>query len=328
MVSAFAGPAMARDRIRIVSAATVYPFAESAAEQFGKSAKYTKPDVENTGNGEAFRRFCGSEGDEKVDIAAVTRAMNKIEMALCNKHKINDFEEIHIGYHAVILIGNSKSPLADLTRRQVFMALAREVPDESGELQPNPYKSWKQIDAGLPDQPILIYGPPTNSALMETPKRLVLQSQCESFKEFTEAYADRQAWKNACEAIRPDNVYLQSDKPDDIKRSVSTGRDALGFINYRDYGGREALLRTIRIDGVEPTEATIRTGKYGISRMLFFYVKKSHLKQHPELAGFVHQLVSNEATGPGGSLIKLGLVPLGDAQRHALQDSVAKWADH
>ena len=38
-----------------------------------------------------------------------------------------------------------------LTRRQIFLALAKEVPAKNGALGANPSKSWKDVDAKFPD---------------------------------------------------------------------------------------------------------------------------------------------------------------------------------
>ncbi|MDR3437745.1 substrate-binding domain-containing protein, partial [Telmatospirillum sp.] len=52
---AFASAAQARDQIRIVGSSTVYPFATTVAENFGKTSGFKTPVVESTGSGGGFK---------------------------------------------------------------------------------------------------------------------------------------------------------------------------------------------------------------------------------------------------------------------------------
>ena len=49
----------------------------------------------------------------------------------------------------------------NLTQEQLWRASARMVP-VNGQMAPNPFKRWRQIDASLPDTEIVIYGPAAN----------------------------------------------------------------------------------------------------------------------------------------------------------------------
>ena len=50
-----------------------------------------------------------------------------------------------------------------LTKEQVFLALAKEVPDKDGKLVANPNKMWTDIDPSLPAVKIEVLGPPPTS---------------------------------------------------------------------------------------------------------------------------------------------------------------------
>ena len=60
----FAGPALARDQIRIVGSSTVYPFTTAVAEQFGKTSGMKTPVVELTGTGGGMKLFCAGVGED------------------------------------------------------------------------------------------------------------------------------------------------------------------------------------------------------------------------------------------------------------------------
>ena len=46
-----AGPALARDQLKIVGSSTVFPYTQAVAEEFGKKTGQKPPVVESTGTG-------------------------------------------------------------------------------------------------------------------------------------------------------------------------------------------------------------------------------------------------------------------------------------
>ena len=150
IVSGTAQAAAARDYISIVGSSTVYPFATVVAEQFGKTTKFKTPKVESTGSGGGLKLFCAGVGVEHPDITNASRRIKKSEQELCAKNGVKDIVEVKVGYDGIVL-GQSKAtePL-NLTRKDIFLALAKEVPGKDGKLIDNPYKTWKDINPALP----------------------------------------------------------------------------------------------------------------------------------------------------------------------------------
>ena len=74
-------------------------------------------------------------------------------------------------------------------------------------------------------------------------------------------------------------------------------------------------IQGARINGVEDTVDNISSGKYPLSRSLYFYVKKEHIGVVPGLQEFINEYVSEQAMGDDGYLEKKGLVPLPAARR-------------
>ena len=52
-----------RDQIKIVGSSTVYPFATTVAENFGRSTSFKTPIVESTGSGGGLKLFCSGLGN-------------------------------------------------------------------------------------------------------------------------------------------------------------------------------------------------------------------------------------------------------------------------
>src|SRR5262245_41311858 len=142
-----------RDYISIVGSSTVYPFATVVAEQFGrKNPKFKTPKIESTGSGGGLKLFCDGVGVEHPDIANSSRPLTASEVATCAQHGVNDIVEVKIGFDGIVLANAKAAKQMDLKLRDIYLALAKTVPDPagSGKLVPNPYKTWAQVNSALP----------------------------------------------------------------------------------------------------------------------------------------------------------------------------------
>jgi phosphate transport system substrate-binding protein len=90
---------------------------------------------------------------------------------------------VPVGYEGVILARSPISGETDLTRRQVFLSLAKWVPDPSGAatVAENTNTSWRQIDASLGSEPIEFMGPPLSSAAGHSMIELLLEAGCDTY---------------------------------------------------------------------------------------------------------------------------------------------------
>ena len=144
-VIAMAAQAEARDQIRIVGSSTVFPFATVVAENFGKVTSYKTPVIESTGSGGGLKLFCQGVGTEHPDITNSSRRIKKSEIELCATNGVAEITEIKVGFDGIVLANSKKAKHYDLTREQIFLALAKEVPVD-GKLVANPYTKWSKID--------------------------------------------------------------------------------------------------------------------------------------------------------------------------------------
>ena len=150
---AMTAPAMAaRDYISIVGSSTVYPFATVVAEQFGKTTGSKTPKIESTGSGGGFKLFCGGVGVDFPDITNASRAIKASEMKTCADNGVKEIVEVKIGYDGIVLANSKTVAPLNLTRKDIFLALAKEVPDPANpeKLIANPYKTWKEVTAPCP----------------------------------------------------------------------------------------------------------------------------------------------------------------------------------
>ena len=171
------GTAMAaRDTISIVGSSTVYPFSTAVAEQFGKTGNFKTPKIESTGTGGGFKLFCGGVGVNFPDVSNASRAIKDSEKWTCESKGVKEIIEVKIGYDGIALANAKTAPQMKLTRKEIFMALAKEVPDPANgdKLIPNPYKTWKDINPELPADAIEVLGPPPTSGTRDAFVEMVM----------------------------------------------------------------------------------------------------------------------------------------------------------
>ena len=306
------GLAAARDQIRIVGSSTVYPFTTVVAEQLGKTAGVKTPVVESTGTGGGMKLFCDGVGVQFPDATNASRRMKAGEFELCQKNGVKDIMELMIGYDGLTLAFSKKNPPMSLTRAQVFLALAKNVPGPDGKLIPNPYKTWNQVDPSLPNRPIEVLGPPPTSGTRDSFHELVLEPGAEQIPAMKALKAaDRKAFDAAWKSIREDGVYVEAGENDNvIVQKLEANPGAVGIFGYSFLEENVSKVQGVKLDGVEPNEETISTLKYPAAREMFVYVKKAHIGVVPGLDKFAQEFVSNRAAGDGGYLEKKGLVPV------------------
>ena len=175
-VLAIANAAEARDQLHIVGSSTVFPFATAVAEQFGKSGKFKTPVVESTGTGGGIKLFCAGAGEDSPDIANASRKIKDTEIETCRKNGVISITEVTIGYDGIVLANSKKHTAYNLTVKDVWLALAKEVPVD-GKLVANPYKTWAEVNVDLPAEQIEVLGPPPTSGTRDAFAELVLDKE-------------------------------------------------------------------------------------------------------------------------------------------------------
>lgn len=314
------GVAAAREQIRIVGSSTVFPFTQAVSEQFSKESGKPSPVVESTGTGGGMKIFCGGVGEEHPDITGASRAMKESEWKLCKENGVTEVSEALIGFDGITVAVSRDGAELDLSKKQLFQALAAEV-EVDGEVKANPYKKWSEIDASLPDIAITVFGPPPTSGTRDAWVELVMEEACGEFPAIEKLEKDRK--KEVCQRMRQDGPFIEAGENDNlIVQRLQQDKNALGIFGYSFLAENEDTLKAVKVEGVAPSPETIADESYKVSRPLFFYVKNAHRKVVPGLEEFVAAYMSEEAIGPDGYLSERGLIPLPDDQRKEVQDAV------
>ncbi|TXL72329.1 phosphonate ABC transporter substrate-binding protein [Vineibacter terrae] len=321
------GPAQARDQIQIAGSSTVLPFANIAAEQFGKAfaGKFKTPIVESGGSSAGLKNFCGGVGEKTIDIANSSRKIKPSEIEECKKNGVAEIQEIKIGYDGIVFASSVKTGHFALEPKHVYLAVAAQVPVK-GALAANPYKNWKEIDPKLPDQPIQIFIPGEKHGTREVFEEKVLEAGCHDFPEI-KAIADAKARANACKAVRKDglSVDIDGDYTETLARIQRTPT-AVGVFGLSFYEQNKDKIQVATVSGIVPTVESIADGKYPVSRPLYFYVKKAHLSVIPGLKEYVEFFLSDKVVGDEGMATDKGLIPMPATERTSVRAAFSKGA--
>jgi phosphate transport system substrate-binding protein len=318
-----------RDYISIVGSSTVYPFATVVAENFGRrNANFKTPKIEPTGSGGGIKAFCGGVGVAYPDIANSSRRITAGEVADCAKNGVAQIVEVKIGYDGIVLANDKASPHYQLTLREIYLALAKDVPDPAGteKLVRNPYTRRSEINAQLPADEIDVLGPPPTSGTRDAFNELVMEGGCKTFPWV--AALPRDAYQAACHMLRDDGHYTDAGENDNlIVQKLTANPRQLGIFGFSFLEQNADKVQGAHIGGVAPDFDSIAAGKYPVSRPLYFYVKKAHVEVIPGIRQYLAEFTSDAAVGEFGYLTDNGLIPLADDERVAVQTQAKNLAE-
>ena len=265
-------------------------------------------------------------GAQFPDIANASRAIKPSEVDACTKAGVKDIIEVKIGFDGIAIANSKKSPLFKLTRRDLYLALAKTVPDPDNtqSLIANPYKTWNQVNKSLPADKIEVLGPPPTSGTRDAFAELVMDAGCSTFANIKALKdTDEARFKKVCQSVREDGAYIEAGENDNlIVQKLGANPKALGVFGYSYLDANISQIQGSVIDGVPPTFENIASGRYPVSRPLFFYVKKAHIGVIPGINEFLAEYLSPRAMGADGYLAGKGLVPLPAAEQVKVRKAV------
>ena len=308
-----------RDQINVVGSSTVYPFSTVVAENFGNKTGIKVPKIESTGSGGGMKLFCKGLGTSHPDITNASRRIKKNEFNQCKENGI-DVVEIKVGYDGIVIANSKKAKLLNLTKRQIFLALAKQVPEgnkEGGSLVDNPNKKWSDIDPNLPNKKIEVLGPPPTSGTRDAFNELAIEGGCKTFPKLKAIKKqDKKKYKAICRAVREDGAFIEAGENDNlIVQKLVENENAFGVFGFSFLIENEDKIQGSTVDGIAPTMETIADKSYGVSRPLYFYVKLAHVDVIPGIREFLAEYTSEDSWGPGGYLEERGMIPMPENER-------------
>jgi phosphate transport system substrate-binding protein len=246
-----------KGEIVIDGSSTVFVVSRAIAEGFSIKHPDMSIPVSQSGTGGGFKKFIAGE----IDICDASRPISKEEDAAL-KAAGQEYIELPIAFDGVsVIVNNSNDFATDLTVEEL-----KKIWAPGSQIN-----NWKDVRPGFPDLKLKLFGPGTDSG---------------TFEYFSEAIVGK---KNAS---RSD--FTNSEEDNIILNGVQDNKGALGYLGYAYYRENTNNVKAVKVNGVAPTEETVRNGSYNpLSRPLFIYVRKSALDR-PEVKAFVEYYLSPE----------------------------------
>ena len=323
LVAVFAMMSVAEAReIRIVGSSTVYPFTTIVGESFAAEGN-TAPVIESTGTGGGMKLFCAGVGESHPDFTNASRAIKSSEVEKCKANGITPLE-MKVGYDGIVFANSKEGASFEVTPLELYLALAKDVPQADGTLKENTYTNWNEINPNFPNQKIEVLGPPPSSGTRDAWVELVMEKGCKTF-DWVKAMKkqDKKKYKGICHGIREDGAFVEAGENDNlIIQKLANNPDAFGIFGYSFLDQNTDVIKGTVIGGVAPTFESIADGSYPASRGLYVYAKKEHMGVIPGMTEFMELYLSDDMAGADGSLGDAGLIPLPQKELDKVRESV------
>jgi phosphate transport system substrate-binding protein len=206
----------ARSGIWAAGSSTVFPFATRVAETFARGSGGAAPRVESLGTGGGIQAFCQGVGPTTPDIANASRQMKQSEFDLCAKNGVTDIVEIKIGFDGIVIATARNGNGFNFELNDLYEGLAKEVPGANGQFVANPAKTWNQVNAGLPNQRIQVYGPPPTSGTRDAFLELGMTPGAKLVPAVKAIEGDKDRFEAIAHTLREDGVWIDSGENDNV----------------------------------------------------------------------------------------------------------------
>lgn len=248
----------------IVSAgsSTVYPLSE-AIEALFESEGYTgQHTIASIGSGGGFERFCKTG---ETDIANASRKIKDSEVELCKAINRTPIA-FRVGTDAIaVVVSKSNTFLTDVSTEELAKIFASDA------------KKWSDINPSWPAENILRFTPGTDSGTFDFFNETVIQKP-QKLAKLDEAKALALA-VSSLQTSEDDNVLV---------KGVEGSPYAIGYFGFAYFKEQQANLKSVSINGIEPTFDTAENGSYLLSRPLFIYSDANIIKSKPQVAAFIN----------------------------------------
>jgi phosphate transport system substrate-binding protein len=253
-----------RNQVQIDGSSTVFLISQLAVKKFSESQPGSSTiALRQTGTEAGFRPFCTG----KTDINNASRPILLREMDACKQNGVT-YIELPIAFDSLTVAVNSKNHWAkDITTAELKKLWA---PSAEGKI-----KTWNQIRASWPNQPVHLYGPDKGSGTVDY---------------FTLALGFPE------HGIRSD--YVGDSDARVLARKVGDDPAAIGYFGYGYYIANAKHLRPLAVNSgkgaVLPSVQTVHNAQYQpFSRPLLLYINAQSVQAKPNLKAFVEYYLSH-----------------------------------
>lgn len=313
LLSLVAGNACAEDRpLEIITTpiATGFVNAISSAanmQGFGLTEMNSVPALED---------LCANKetGTGRVVLTAMTIPPGIAES--CAENGIHELFEAQLGFLTLVLVQKSSDPAMDLTAKQLFMALAKTVPEGEG-LGENKAVRWNEVDPTLPESTIRMIMAPRPGVTRSIFEAEAMVGGCRQFSVVKNIY-DAEPRVEVCTTIRESVLQEVDDGAERLEAIRAAEPGAVGLIPINAYQANKDWLRIIPFEGLMPTPEDINAEDYNLASPIFVYADAEEIgaaDAGTALRAWMDEALGEAAIGEGGYVEAMGLTPLPSASR-------------
>ena len=285
--------------IAISGSSTVEPISGANAEKFNSANPDVSISVDGPGTGDGFALFCEGE----TDISDASRPIKLDEEApICEENGI-DFIELKVGIDGLsVITSHDNDAVTCLSYSDLYALLG---PESEG------FSKWSDAnDLGeelgapgvpYPDADLVVTAPGEESGTYDSFAELVLEGIA----------VDERGISEDGPFVRPD--YQASANDNVIIEGIAGNPTSLGWVGYSFYSNNSDTVKALEIDGgdgcVAPTEETISSAEYPISRYLYIYVNAAKAEENPAIQAYIDFYLSDDGIA---TVSEVGYVNLHD----------------
>ncbi|MEO5335745.1 MAG: substrate-binding domain-containing protein [Magnetospirillum sp. WYHS-4] len=315
-----------RKNLAIAAPAVMRPYAEAAAQYFVARRQFPVPAIDYQTATNAFARFCKGIGVEYPDVVVAPRRISRNEFRVCGEQGVSEIVEVAVGHEVLVLAARQGALPFNATAETLYRALALEVPRD-GVFYTNAARRWTDVDAKLPDTEIQVALPPGGSGLRHLFDDRAMEGGCRYVPEIRAIYGAGDRVRK-CIAAREDGRISESGTAEAMTNFLnSMPPGALAVVPRRVHDSLMPTSPLLPFEGVLPTQQSVESGEYLLSRKIYFYFKVGHMHGRKGygvtrgLREFLLDTASEQAVDPGGFFERLGLMllPPSDRARQRLE---------
>jgi phosphate transport system substrate-binding protein len=268
--------------IRVMTSPDAYPVATISAQAVARDGFRMISELDT---GDGLDRLCNSEAAAPIEMVFLSRRMTAEEFRRCARDGTR-LIEIKAGYQAIALARARPHGPLPLTARDLFLALARRIPDPAHpeKLISNPNTTWNQVDGALPADRILVAGSDPGSPSGKVMAHLLLRPGCNTYPWIAALRdSDPDSYEEICGSLRNDGSYVYG-YPGGWSSSnmLMNNPTAVGIFSLSGLGLRELRrsgdhLPLNPVNSIEPGQAGLTAETYPLGEPLYLYVNKSQV---------------------------------------------------
>jgi len=282
-VVAACGTSGAAGTVEVSGSSTVEPITTWAAERYEDIEPDLRVNVDGPGTGDGFELFCAGD----TDISNASRPIRAPEAEKCEANGI-EFIELVVAVDGVAVVTNpANDAVSCLSLPDIYALVGAESQGMRNWADAQALAAELGSDTTFPNAPLDVTAPGEESGTFDSFVELALAGVGK------ERAAEGKVSSDAAKTTRPDYVSQASDNV--IIQSIMGSPSSLGWVGFA-FAEEAEGVKVLEIDGgegcVAPSDATIASGTYPLSRPLFVYVN-AEAAADPATAAFVDFYVDN-----------------------------------